>query len=269
MNDFDRAPRLHPVLTILADLGFVWVIIHFGMGGVANAWVLLTNYGLLPWVILGLVGFLVLYRSDYRTDVALFLSGYLLGYWGEWWGTSRGVWTYWDGSTPPLYLPPLWGIGLLTVYRLSSLILPKLQPNPDRLIRWSMLASFLILPLLAFAHSWPSLVLVDWRGRLDYHFIAGILVAGVLILYRFDLRETFVFFICGTILGGTYEYLGTSWGEWRYITGEVPPLWIAPLWGFATVAMVKLARFGVRLPGLLAGFGWGKASQSQTLRKRP
>jgi hypothetical protein len=83
---------------------------------------------------------------------------------------------------------------------------------------------------------------VDWRDRLDYHFLAGLLVAAALICFRFDLRRVFVLYVCGTLLGGLYEFLGTTWGEWAYITGETPPLWIAPLWGLASVAMVRLAQ---------------------------
>jgi hypothetical protein len=105
-----------------------------------------------------------------------------------------------------------------------------------------MIASFIILPLLAFTHSLPLLAQVDWYGRLDIHFVAGILVVLTLILPRFDLEVTFILFICGMLLGGIYEYLGTSVGEWTYITREIPPLWIAPLWGFAAAAMVRLAQ---------------------------
>jgi len=43
------------------------------------------------------------------------------------------------------------------------------------------------------------------------------------------------------LLGGLYEYLGTTFGEWTYLTGEQPPLWIVPLWGIACVAMHNLA----------------------------
>ena len=43
------------------------------------------------------------------------------------------------------------------------------------------------------------------------------------------------------LLGGLYEYLGTTFGEWTYLTGEQPPLWIVPLWGIACVAMNNLA----------------------------
>lgn len=229
------------LLTLLNDLFLLWVLVNFGMGGWKNALFLLTHYGLLPWVLLTGVVFLVVYRSDYRTDLPLFLAGLALGYWGEWWGTTRGVWAYWNGAMPPDYLPPLWGIGLLTVYRLSSLITPRVRTDLQPWARWMMLICLVLLPLGTLAISYPQLAVVNWHGRLDGHFLAGIAVAAVLIGYRFELRETFVLFLCGTVLGGLYEYLGTSWGEWAYITGEVPPLWIAPLWGLASVAMTKLA----------------------------
>jgi hypothetical protein len=225
--------------TLLADLFFLWVIVKYGMGGWQLGLRLLTHNGIIPWLILLGVLFLLLYRSDYRTDLPIFVAAMALGYWGEWWGTTRGLWTYWNEQTPPAYLPPLWGIGLLTVYR-SHLLLIGLSKTETLFSRWLKVASFVALPGLAFAKSWPLLAQVDWAAALDAHFYAGLLIAWGLILFRFDLNETFWLYLCGTVLGGTYEYLGTSWGEWRYVTGEVPPLWIAPLWGLASVAMVKL-----------------------------
>ena len=256
MTSFDLSPRFHRWLTWLANLGFLWVLVHYGMGGWQNGLALLLHYGWFPWVFLGLVVFLLLYRSDYRSDLPLFLAGLALGYWGEWWGTTRGVWTYWNGATPPDYLPPLWGIGLLTVCRLAGLLASLLertllerwrlgQPGLDRsLPRWvsgGLRASFVILPLAAVLYRWPLLAAVDWRGRLDAHFIAGLLAAALLIPYRFDLRQDFLIYVCGMLLGGMYEYLGTAWGEWTYITREVPPVWIVPLWGLAAVSMHHLA----------------------------
>ena len=229
------------IFTILADLGFLLVLVYFGLGGVESASLLLVSFGPLAWILLGMVLFLLLFRSDYRTDLPLFVAGYALGYWGEWWGSTREIWTYWNGATPPDYLPPLWGLGLITVYRLSRLLYPLL---PDELPSWAryfMAGSFVVLPLLAFAHSWPLLMSVEWCGRLDMHFFAGLVVAGYLILHRFDLRMDFIIYLCGACLGALYEYLGTSIGEWTYITREIPPLWIAPLWGLACVAMTNLA----------------------------
>jgi hypothetical protein len=59
-------------------LFFLWVLLHFGMGGFENAQLLLTQFGLLPWLILAGVAGLLLYRSDYRTDLPLFAAGLLL-----------------------------------------------------------------------------------------------------------------------------------------------------------------------------------------------
>jgi len=282
--------------TLLADLFFLWVIVEYAMGGWQWGLYLLTHNGIMPWLFLAGVLFLLLYRSNYRTDLPIFTAAVALGYWGEWWGTTRGLWTYWNGQTPPSYLPPLWGIGLLTVYRLHLLLSGRSKPEtpasegvfesyPNRSRRiaksggygldlaiqaerngafyffhvpkWLKVASFVALPGLAFAKSWPLLAQVDWAAALDAHFYAGLLVAGGLILFRFDLNETFWLYLCGTVLGGTYEYLGTFWGEWRYVTGEVPPLWIAPSWGLASVAMVKLGAL-IRTAGtrLLSSIMW-------------
>ena len=248
-------------ITLLADLGFVWVIVHYGMGGLANGLFLLRAAGLWAWVLFGMVLFLLLYRSDYRSDVPLFTAGLALGYWGEWWGTTRGVWTYWNGATPPDYLPPLWGLGLLTVYRLSGILAPVLRRDLPLWLQRALLGSFLVLPLLAFGWSWPALAAVDWRGRLDGHFLAGLLVAAVLLRYRFELRQAFLLYLCGMLLGGLYEYLGTSMGEWVYITREVPPLWIIPLWGMAAVAMTHLS-LGLR-DGLIGV--WRRITRQQRL----
>jgi hypothetical protein len=236
--------------TLLSDLFFLGVIVEHAMGGWQLGLYLLTHNGIIPWLILLGVLFLLLYRSDYRTDLPIFIAAVALGYWGEWWGTTRGLWTYWNGLTPPPYLPPLWGIGLLTVYRLHLLFIGWSKTETPT-SRWLKVASFVVLPAMAFAKSWPLLTQVNWAAALDAHFWAGMLVAGGLILYKLDLNETFWLYLCGMVLGGTYEYLGTSWGEWRYVTGEVPPLWIAPLWGLASVTMVKLGVIVRKLGALI------------------
>ena len=236
--------RLRFAPTLLFDFVLLWILLHYGLGGWQSAVYLVLNFAPLSGLLLGLVLFLVLFRSDYRSDIPLFFAGLALGYWGEWWGTTRGLWQYWNGATPPEYLPPLWGIGLLTVYRLSAFLRPLLKRDLPAWLRWCLLSSFLVLPVLAFANSLPLLATVDWSARLDGHFYAGLLLAAFLIVYQFDLRRDFPIYVCGILLGGMYEYFGTSFGEWTYITRETPPLWIAPLWGLACLAMVRLAHIG-------------------------
>lgn len=244
-------------LNFLARLFFLWIILQSALGGVETGWFLLTHIGAPAWIALALVVALVLYRSDYRVDAPLFIAAYALGYWGEWWGTTRDVWTYSNGQMPPDYLPPLWAIGLLTVTHLRQFMIGRgstrtsadknlssalIRVYPLPILQTLKLASLIVLPALGFALSAPHLARVDWSGRLDAHLFAGILLGIALIAYRFDLDEAFQLFVCGMILGGTYEWLGTSIGEWTYITREAPPLWIIPLWGLACVAMVNLSR---------------------------
>ncbi len=245
------------VFNLLARLFFLWVIYQFALGGWDTGWRILTQVGLPAWVALMLVCALTVYKSDWHVDVPLFIAAYALGYWGEWWGTTRGVWTYSNGQMPPDYLPPLWAIGLLTVTHWRALVFGRRQTpmhaerlfssasvraHPRSIFQWLKIGLLVALPVLTFIISAPRLLAVDWTGRLDAHFSAGILIGILLIAYRFDLDETFTLYVSGMLLGGTYEWLGTTIGEWTYITGEVPPLWIMPLWGFACVAMVKLAR---------------------------
>lgn len=236
-----RIKTVHTTLTLASNLILLAVLLHYGLGGWQSAVYLVSAFAPSSWLILGMVLFLLLFRSDYRSDVPLFAAGLALGYWGEWWGTTRGVWTYWNGATPPDYLPPLWGIGLITVYRLSHLLKPVPVERISRPLRAGLMSSFVLLPAITIAASWPRLIAVDWSRRLDGHFLAGCIVAAFLISYRFNLGEDFSIYLCGTALGWVYEYLGTSFGEWAYITAETPPLWIAPLWGLAAVAMCRLA----------------------------
>ncbi len=257
---------------------FVGVILRYALGGWELGWYLLWTIGPPAWIALGVVLALVLYGNEPRIDLPLFIAGLTLGYWGEWWGTTRGVWTYWNGQTPPDYLPPLWGVGLLTVYHLQLLITalaarfdgvrrtnqrynPRLRDcsmnsqNPWRSpvgskVCWIKAFRLIALPALALALSAPRLASIDWSTRLDLHFFAGVFVGIVLVFYRMDIQEAFGIYVCGMLLGGTYEWLGTWMREWSYITGEVPPVWIVPLWGLACVAMVRLARWSSALVAL-------------------
>ncbi|NMC14397.1 MAG: hypothetical protein GYA34_16120 [Chloroflexi bacterium] len=227
-------------LTLFSNLFFLWIIYYFGLGGWDNTCQLLFYYGAVPWIILLTVCTLVFFKSDYRIDLPVFVAAVALGYWGEWWGTTRGIWSYWNHATPPLYLPPLWGIGVITVIHFKEMIFPWSDRNiPQQLWKIGSL-SFILLPVTSFIHSRHLLAAINWSDKLDFHFYAGIITGAFLILYEMNWKETMLLYLCGTLLGGMYEYLGTSWGEWTYITGETPPLWIAPLWGYATVAMFKL-----------------------------
>ena len=76
-----------------------------------------------------------------------------------------------------------------------------------------------------------GLYLLTHSGIIPWLILPGVL----LLLYRSDYRTDLPIFTAAVALG--------YWGEWRYVTGEVPPLWIDPLLGLASVVMVKLGAF--------------------------
>ena len=226
--------------TILFDLFLLWVILHFAMGGWERTIRLLPSQGLTVWLEILITVFLTLVKSNFRNDVPLFLSAFVLAYWGEWWGTTRGVWSYSCGESPPLYVVFTWGVCLLTVYHLYLILRGRQRKREDQHVTWIQKLSLFALPAIGLLLTWKGILQVDWTKAMDIHVISGILVGSFLILRHFDWDETFWIFLCGTLLGGLYEYMGTATENWKYATGEGMPILIAPLWGMACVAMVKL-----------------------------
>jgi hypothetical protein len=62
---------------------------------------------------------LALYVGDPKRDLLVVISGSLVGGVLEWWGTTRGVWTYVSGGTPPLIVIVAWGVVCLAVVHLA------------------------------------------------------------------------------------------------------------------------------------------------------
>lgn len=57
---------------------------------------------------------------DWRRDGKLALMTGLAGFLAEWWGTSLGLWRYYTGETPPLWIVPAWSVGAVVVDRLAA-----------------------------------------------------------------------------------------------------------------------------------------------------
>ena len=229
--------------TVLFDILLVYGIGHYAYGGWHKTIEAVYNPRSHFWIAYIFIAILTLIKSDVRDDLPLFIAAIILGFWGEWWGTSQGVWSYYGKQTPPIYIIFFWGIGLLTVYhlhlltsRLSRKLLPK-EKIPGTPI---LLLAMALLLLAGFVLTWKGIVRVDWLKYLDIHFILAGIVTAFLLIHNFDAHETFSIFLSGTLLGGIYEYAGTAIGGWTYITGQGIPLVIAPLWGIACVAMIKL-----------------------------
>jgi len=243
-NVLSYLKRNSPLIgTLLFDLFLLWILIRYGNEGLSLFFQRLTDVGSSSWFTTYTVLTLILIKSDVRDDLPLFAAALILGFWGEWWGTTQGLWTYYTRQTPPVGIVFMWGVGLLTVYHLHlfiSRILPAFIPKQKLPVTPIKLAIIVLLLLAGFALTWKGIVKINWLQHVDIHFVLAGMVTGFLFFRNFDTNETFSIFLCGTLLGGLYEYCGTSIGGWSYATGQGLPLVIAPLWGIACVAMIKL-----------------------------
>lgn len=236
--------RRHVVLgTILFDLLLLWTVFRFVLGG----WERMVRVYSAPTVWGGVILVLVvlnLIKSDFRTDIPMCLSAFGLAYWLEWWGTTRGVWTYSTHQTPPLGEIFLWAICLLSVFHTSLLLIGKGERKKGKYTTWVMILVLCILPLIGLILTWKFIISVDWMKYFDLHSVVAVVFAAVLILKDFDLKQTFLVFVGGTLLGGFLETLGTGSGRYAYLSGTGAPLMVGPIWGVTCVVMVK---FGYQL----------------------
>ncbi len=226
--------------TALFDLFLLWTVVHYVFGGWGRT---VRVYSTGPAVWAGTILVLTvlnLVKSDFRTDVPMYVSAFGLAYWLEWWGTTRGVWTYSGNRTPPIEEIFLWGICLLAVFHSNLLLLGRGERKWGKYATWAMVLLLFVLPLVGLVFTWEFIIRIDWLKYLDLHSVIAVVFASVLILKDFDLKETFLVFVCGTLLGGFLETLGTASGRYAYLSGTGAPLLVGPIWGVTCVVMVKL-----------------------------
>ncbi|PIU19204.1 MAG: hypothetical protein COT18_08725 [Elusimicrobia bacterium CG08_land_8_20_14_0_20_59_10] len=85
--------------------------------------------------ILWLVARTVPFGADPARDIPVVLAASLFGYLAEAWGTRAGLWTYYTGETPPLWIVPAWFIGALVVDRLSRSTLAEMERRLTAAVR--------------------------------------------------------------------------------------------------------------------------------------
>lgn len=132
----------------------------------------LARGGPMRWKILGEIvlfgGILLLTlkiipaRVDVRRDSVLALLGCAGGWLIEAWGTRTGLWTYYTREAPPLWVVPVWPLGVLVVDRIGQAFQARFGPSlPERTqaaLCWAYLACFAgVFSAFAFRGApWPS-----------------------------------------------------------------------------------------------------------------
>lgn len=174
---------------------------------------------------------LTVYRVSVRRDAVLAGVALLGGALIEAWGTRAGLWTYFSGEQPPLFILPAWPAAALATERVSWWLGQRL---PER-GRWGLLYGAAILGFSAWLIVWTR---PGWGHPLTW--VAGACVAVTAVTGpASERRGDLARFLAGVLVGFPLEYWGTSRGCWVYWSGEIPPLIAVLSHGFATVAFAR------------------------------
>jgi len=172
-------------------------------------------------------------------DLALAILALVGGFLFEGMGTRTGLWRYFTGESPPLWVLPAWPVAALATARIAFVLERFLM---ERAVNWKVLYWLCVLVfIVAMAHFLrPSLLMAPiWAMG-----AVGIVVIVTGRAYRRDVS----LFLAGMALGYFLEYWGTSRACWTYYTGQIPPPATVIAHGFAQVVIART------LSGLDRGF---------------
>ena len=153
----------------------------------------------------------------------------LLGWAAEAWGTRLGLWRYYTGETPPLWIVPAWSLGALVIEELAERARARWGPAPSAFY-WSAAAAALAViawfcgPFLGRPAAW------------------AVLAAAAAALAARSPGEDFWILAVG--FGSVFfaDFWGTTNGCWRYYRHALPGgLFQGIAFGMAFDSVVVLA----------------------------
>ncbi len=189
------------------------------------------------WLLIGIflvMSVLITVGADIRKDALLIVVSFAGGFLIESWGTHTGLWSYYTGEKPPLWIIPAWPIATLAIERLErifGIITIKIPEKWMKWLYWVVFPGFLIY-MLVFVY--PTI-------GMAFTILA---IIGVCLVIRFagDLRYALTIFIAGAVLGIFLEYWGTTRECWTYYTLQKPPLFAILAHGLASVAFWRVTK---------------------------
>lgn len=203
----------------------VWTLSH---GGPAR-WKILGEIILLSGI---LAAAWLTIPGDVRPahDAAVFLLAAALGWLAEAWGTRAGVWRYYTGEQPPLWIVPVWPLGAALVERAARQAQARWGPAPRA--RYWLLAAAAAAVCVIFP--WIC-VGADRRMLLPAAAAAGLFIAA---------RPEDDFWLLAVGIGCVFfaDLWGTTNGCWAYYTHGRPwGLWAGIGFGMCFDAAAVLA----------------------------
>lgn len=181
---------------------------------------------------LGMLG-LSAWRAS-RRDLPLAFVALVGGALIESWGTRAGLWAYFTGEKPPLFILPAWPMAALATDRVARVLAPHASFASFAIRRWY------VAGCIGFA-----LVLLGFAGPGLSHPLTWIALGAVAItmLRGHDRAADVRLFAAGCLVGFPLELWGTTHGCWTYWDGGTPPVASVLSHGFATVAFHRGVHF--------------------------
>jgi len=174
-----------------------------------------------PLVALGLLGEVILFggilaltlrviptKVSPRRDATMFLLASIGGFLIESWGTQTGLWTYYTGETPPLWIIPAWPLGTLIIDRMSEKAKARWAERVGDAAVWGYWAFAVTCPLIVSWFAWT---------RMSHPGTPLMILTFILAFYlKPDPKEDFWILIGGKF----YVFFAVFWGAtnncWRY-----------------------------------------------------
>ena len=192
------------------------------------------------WLLAGLGLFFIFcttFDAHPRLDLATVTAGVIGGAIIEIWGTRAGVWYYYTGERPPLWILPAWGMSALSNERLQRILMVYLPASwREEILTGEVgrpwvrkLYAGVMIALLLFFLWWARAYLLQPITLVVLALIASALVSGKFPAYALSL------FITGASLGILLEIWGTTRHCWNYYDGKTPSPF--PIFGHGIAAV--------------------------------
>jgi hypothetical protein len=192
------------------------------------------------WLLLGLGIFFVFctaYDAHPRLDLATVAAGMLGGAIIEVWGTRAGVWYYYTGERPPLWILPAWGMSALSNERLQRILMLYLPAHWQEEILTGVKGHPAIKKCYFAIMGALTLFFLWWvRDYLTHPatFVVLALIVSALISGKYPAYALSLFFT-GAMLGILLEIWGTTRHCWNYYDGKTPSPF--PIFGHGIAAI--------------------------------
>lgn len=229
----------------LAGLAAVILTLIFGWPHLAaaewNAMVRHEQWWLhADWLLFALGIFFIFctaFDASPRLDTSTVIAGMIGGAIIEIWGTRVGVWYYYTGERPPLWILPAWGMSALSNERLQRILMAFLPAH----WREEILSGVEGHPALRRAYVAVMIALLCfflwWARSYLLHPVTLVvlaLISAALFRVKFPAYALSLFFT-GALLGIFIEIWGTTRHCWNYYDGKTPSPF--PIFGHGIAAI--------------------------------